>query len=229
MAQEAKSTYVPLHPEIFTYDEEFVQRFISPKLHNLTSIEKVKAAVEEVAEQLYHFVLYTEEYCQFLIEECEHAQKWETNLEYTTEPHPFIEGAVDVCEPDTTVELEDIDPRLVDVYSSVIKNHVQPLVEGLWRTYKLQKFDPPAVRRYTPDLVKGMSLHFDLEVVSMVGYINKDFVGGGTYFPRWDKTVGSHENVVVGSAVIYPGGVSHEHSAHNITSGRRYCLSNSFY
>jgi len=189
----------------------------------------VKAAVNEVAEQLYHFELYTEDYCKLLIEECEHANKWVTNLEHTEEPHPFIEGAVDICEPDTTVELEDIDNALVDVYGSVIKNHVQPLVEKLWITYTIQKWDPPAVRRYTPDLVKGMRLHHDMEVVSMVGYINKDFVGGGTFFPRWNLTVGNHENVVVGSAVIYPGGVSHEHSAHNISGGRRYCLSNSFY
>lgn len=62
-----------------------------------------------------------------------------TNLEYTEEPHPYIEGAVDLCEPDTTVELEDIDPALVEVYSKVIANHVKPVVEGLWCTYKLQK------------------------------------------------------------------------------------------
>lgn len=68
-------TYEPLHPEIFKYDEEFVKRFVDPKLHDLSSIEKVKAAVDEVAEQLYLFQLYTEEYCKLLIEECEHAQK----------------------------------------------------------------------------------------------------------------------------------------------------------
>lgn len=73
MAEE--KTYVPLHPEIFKYDEEFVKRFVDAKLHDLSSIEKVKAAVNEVAEQLYHFRLYTEDYCQLLIEECEHAQK----------------------------------------------------------------------------------------------------------------------------------------------------------
>jgi hypothetical protein len=71
----AKREYVPLHPEIFTYDAEFVKRFVHPTLHDLSSVEKVKAAVNEVAEQLYLFRLYNEEYCQFLIEECEHAKE----------------------------------------------------------------------------------------------------------------------------------------------------------
>lgn len=72
---DTEAKYVPLHPEIFKYDEEFVKRFIPSPLHDLSSVDKVKAAVKEVAEQLYLFQLYTEEYCQFLIEECENAKK----------------------------------------------------------------------------------------------------------------------------------------------------------
>jgi len=102
-------------------------------------------------------------------------------------------------------------------------------MEALWVTFKLQKWDCPAVRRYEVNVVKQMDLHYDLETVAMVGYLSKDFVGGGTYFPRWKLTVGGHTDVVVGSAVLYPGGISHEHSAHPITGGKRYMLANSFY
>lgn len=102
-------------------------------------------------------------------------------------------------------------------------------MSAFWVTFKLQKWDCPAVRRYEPHVVNQMDLHYDLETVAMVGYLSKDFVGGGTYFPRWDMTVGSHDNVVVGACVLYPGGVSHEHSAKAITAGKRYMLSNSFY
>mmetsp|Transcript_8359 Transcript_8359/g.21087 ORF Transcript_8359/g.21087 Transcript_8359/m.21087 type:complete len:227 (+) Transcript_8359:25-705(+) len=226
MAEE-KTPYTPLHPEIFKYDAEFVQRFICEGVRAPTR-ENAKSCVKEVAEQLYQFRLFTEEFCKLLIEEAEHCGKWETNLEKVEEDHPFVPGLIDVCEPDTVVEFAEM-PGLDDVYASVLKNHVQPILEGLWVTFKLQKWDPPAVRKYEPHVVSSMDLHYDLETVSMVGYLSRDFVGGGTFFPRWNLTVGSHENVIVGSVVVYPGGVSHEHSAHAITAGKRYMLSNSFY
>lgn len=219
-------SYQPLHPEIFTYNDDFVQRFIAPEARDVKA--DPKKHVTEVAEQLYQMQLFTAEFCKFLIEEAEHCNKWETNLEKIEEPHPFIEGAVDVCEPDTTVEFDKM-PGMEKVYEQVIRNHVQPVMEALWVTFKLQRWDTPAVRKYEPDVVNSMDLHYDLETVAMVGYLNDEFKGGGTYFPRWNLTVGSSDNVKVGSVVLYPGGVSHEHSAHAITSGKRYGLANSFY
>jgi hypothetical protein len=219
--------YTPLHPELFTYNDEFVKRFIDPSVHVIHP-SKIHEIATEVAEQLYLVQLFTPEFCQLLIEEAEHANKWVTHLEKFEEPHPFAEGLIDVCEPDTTVDFDEL-PGLEEVYGNIIRNHVQPLMETFWKTFKLQKWDTPAVRKYEPHVVNRMDLHYDLETVSMVGYLSKDFVGGGTHFPRWNVTVGTHENVRVGSVVIYPGGVSHEHMALPITAGKRYMLANSFY
>eukprot|EP01102_Stenamoeba_stenopodia_P016407 TRINITY_DN5737_c0_g1_i1.p1 TRINITY_DN5737_c0_g1~~TRINITY_DN5737_c0_g1_i1.p1 ORF type:complete len:234 (-),score=74.59 TRINITY_DN5737_c0_g1_i1:69-770(-) len=224
--------YKPLHPEIFKYDQEFVDRFLAPAVRNVKehkgNIAEIKKVVNEVAEQLYQFDLFTEEFTKFLIEEAEHSGKWVTNLEKIEEPHPMTEGAVDVVEPDTSLSFDDL-PGLEDVYGKIIENHVRPIVETLWKTFKLQKWDTPAIRKYEVDVVKQMDLHYDVEIVAMVGYLSKDFIGGGTHFPRWNITVGNNENVRVGSVVVYPGGVSHEHSALAITGGKRYMLANSFY
>lgn len=111
----------------------------------------------------------------------------------------------------------------------MIRNHVQPLMESFWITFKLQKWDCPAVRKYEVHVVNQMDLHYDLETVAMVGYLNKEFEGGGTNFPRWNMTVGGHTDVIPGSVVLYPGGISHEHKALPITAGKRYMLANSFY
>ncbi|KAL6076598.1 Procollagen-lysine,2-oxoglutarate 5-dioxygenase 1 [Balamuthia mandrillaris] len=223
--------YKPLHAELFSYDDAFVERFIGEgvrRVHQLTP-EQINElpCIKEVAEQIYFFQLFTEEFCRLLVEEAEHCGKWVTNKEKTNEPHPFVEGLIDVCEPDTVIEFDEL-PGLEEVYGSVIKNHVQPIMEAKWVTFKLQKWDMPAVRKYEPDVVNSMDLHYDLETLSMVGYLSKDFVGGGTYFPRWKLLVGGHEDVVPGSVVLYPGGISHEHKALPITAGKRYMLSNSF-
>jgi len=106
--EEKKATYVPLHPEIFKYDETFVKRFIDEGLHDIKNKDP-KSAVKEVAEQIYFFKLFTPEFCQLLIEEAEHCNKWTTNLEKTEEPHPYNSELIDVCEPDTTVEFEEME------------------------------------------------------------------------------------------------------------------------
>lgn len=209
-------TYTPLHPEIFRYDADFAARFLAV------------SEVTELAEQVYLFQLFTPEFCRLLIEECEHHAGWVTVLEPTPAAHSAVEGVEDTYEPDTTLTWEAL-PGLEAVYKEVIERHVRPIVERLWPTWTLQKWDPPATRRYEPNVVAGMALHNDAEAVAMVGYLNAEFTGGGTYFPRWELTVGQSETVKVGSMVVFPGGVSHEHAARPVTAGRRYTLANSFY
>lgn len=232
MGKNKNTDYKPLHPELFVYDQNYIDKFLAPGVRKIEeqrgNIAEIKKIANEVAEQLYQLDLFTEEYCRLLIDEAEHSGKWITNLEKIEEPHPMTEGAVDVVEPDTSLSFDEL-PGLEEVYGKVITHHVRPIVETLWKTFKLQKWDTPAVRKYEVDVVKQMDLHYDNEIVAMVGYLSKDFIGGGTHFPRWNITVGSNENVRVGSVVVYPGGVSHEHSANAISGGKRYMLSNSFY
>lgn len=212
----ARPTYQPLHPELFRYDEAFVRRFIAV------------SEPRELAEQIHLFQLFTPEFCRLIIEECEHHGGWVTVLDHVDAAHSAHNGVVDVYEPDTTLSWEAL-PGLEAVYAAVLQNHVRPIMEAIWTTWKLQKWDPPALRRYEPGVVAAMGLHHDAESVAMVGYLNDAFEGGGTGFPRWNLTVGDARTVSVGSVVVFPGGVSHEHLAHPVTAGRRYTLANSFY
>jgi hypothetical protein len=90
----------------------------------------------------------------------------------------------------------------------------------------MQKVSAPYVLRYSPDAIASMDLHHDLETVTLVVYLNEDFEGGGTRFPRWRYCTGKRPP---GSAIVYPGGLSHEHEGLPITSGVRYLLCGSFY
>ena len=227
-APEPRETPPPTrHPEIFRYDESFVRRFIAPGVAKPRS-EEARALVREIGEQVYQFDLFTPEFCSLLIEEAEHRNAWVTVLEKTEEPHSAFTDVADLIEPDTTVSFSELHGA-ADLYAEVIRHHVQPILEGLWTTFRLQRWDMPAVRKYEPDVVSQMDLHYDAETVGMVGYLNSDFEGGGTCFPRWNLTVGDSTSVRVGSVIVYPGGISHEHSALRIGAGRRYALANSFY
>lgn len=219
--------YRPAHPEILRYDDVFVGRFLDHAIADPRAIDARKVT-RELGEQIYHFRLFTPEFCELLIDECERCGGWVTVTERSVEPHSLLSDVEDDIEPDTTHALGLI-PGLSEVYDRIVDRHVRPVVEGLWRTWRLQKWDPGAVRRFEPDVVAGMEVHFDAETVGMIGYLNRDFTGGGTHFPRWGLVIGSSSDVSVGSAVVYPGGVSHEHGALPITRGRRYTLANSFY
>ncbi len=217
--------------ELFHYGTGFVERYVAPGVRSPRR-EDARSLVTEIGEQVYLFPLFTPEFCSRLLEEAERQPGWLTVLEPTearhSAPQAGFADVIDVIEPDTTLSFEEM-PGACELYAEVIRHHVAPILEGLWTTFRLQKWDVPAVRRYEPHVVSRMRLHYDAETVGMVGYLNAGFTGGGTHFPRWGLTVGDSEHVQPGTVIVYPGGVSHEHLAHAVTAGRRYTLANSFY
>lgn len=108
----------------------------------------------------------------------------------------------------------------------IIKRHIEPLITQLWTTYRIGKIDQPYLLKYSPNKVKKMNLHYDREIVTLVVYLNNEFTGGGTYFPRWGKLINPQKP---GTAIVYPGGVSHEHLGLPIKSGVRYLFCGAFY
>jgi hypothetical protein len=172
------------------------------------------------------FKLFTDEYCQLLIEEAEHANKWITETE--TFEAINSQGLVEIDDPETIQHLHQIDSRLEQVYYTIVEKHIRPIIESLWVTFRIQKKDRPYVLKYEPDVIKEMGLHFDMETVAMVVTLSRpdQYEGGGTYFPRWNYSTGKP---APGTAIVYPGGVSHEHQGLKITSGKRYLFLGSFY
>ena len=203
-----------LHPELYTYDP----RFIGAALRH-----GVESVVTEDVEQIYRFELFTPAFCRLLLEEAEHNGQWKTGQD--TDTNPFADDVDEVSEPDTTLHLHKM-PGMEAVYAEIIQRHLKPLVEHLWPVFKVQKWDPPFLLRYEPHVIKSMAAHYDLETCSIVCYLNTEFEGGGTYFPRWDYTPGKAQP---GTAVVYPGGLSHVHEARAITAGRRYVLCSCFF
>ena len=62
---------------------------------------------------------------------------------------------------------------------------------------------------------------FNLEVkrtISFVFYLNDNFTGGGTYFPRQDITISPN----VGDVLIFPSNYTHPHEAQSIIEGTKY-------
>eukprot|EP00163_Fabomonas_tropica_P030755 TRINITY_DN7091_c0_g1_i1.p1 TRINITY_DN7091_c0_g1~~TRINITY_DN7091_c0_g1_i1.p1 ORF type:complete len:248 (+),score=41.47 TRINITY_DN7091_c0_g1_i1:110-853(+) len=182
--------------------------------------------VTEVAPQIYRFQLFTPEFCAKLIRDGEKCQNWKVQKEDFFEKDAFLENFGRVEEAEKTLDLEEI--GMDTWYYHIAKKHIVPIMRKLWRSFTVTKFDEPYLLKYEVNLIKGMRLHNDLETVSMIVYLNDEYEGGGTHFPRYNFSTATPKPVP-GTAVLYPGRLSHEHEGLPITQGVRFLLLAAYY
>lgn len=207
--------YDPLHPELLSWDDAFVDpSFRADPL----------AVVREEAEQIYRFPLLDPGFCARLVEEAEHAGAWETRRDI--EDHPHVDGDVKNYSPWDTTQWLDNMPGVDRVYFELVRRHVAPLIERLWDVFRLQRMKRPYILKYEPGVVEGMEPHWDVETVTLIVYLNDGYEGGGTYFRKWRYTTG---RPTPGTAVLFPGGLSHIHEGRPVTAGKRYLLCGAYF
>jgi hypothetical protein len=208
-----------LHPDIRQYS----------KKHLDPQVRSGKLKLIEAAEQIYTFRLFTPEFCKKLIDEVEFQGGWETGIDDESGLSGFGKIKIDPKlmvslrtqnEMDTTLSLKKF-PKITKTINDTTKRIVSPAIADLWKSFKVKKYDQPYLLKYEPDKVRKMNLHYDAETVAMVVYLNTDYEGGGTYFPRWKFRLQPKKP---GQAAMWPGGVSHEHIGLPITGGVRYLL-----
>ena len=223
---QKKATPRVKHPDIYKYS----LRHVSPSL---------RQGVKEIGEQIYMFNLFTPEFCEKLIEEAEFQGGWETGIDDESGLSGFgimkldpklLESARVENEKDTTLSLAAFPSLGSNTLTKTVidtnKRHVAPMIKKLWRSFSVERFDAPYLLKYEPGKVEKMNLHYDLETVAMIVYLNTEYEGGGTYFPRWKLHVQPNKP---GQAAMWPGGVSHEHIGMPITGGVRYILCCAFF
>lgn len=214
--------------------------FIAPALRG----EDFMSAVTEEAPQIYSFPLFTPEFCQSLIQQVEAKGTWmnEPSLD-THPPLHFLRSAEEDAgrlnrplrrtprrvrsksDPDQCAPLSAIE-GLDAPFKEVADRHLAPLIKNLWPDFDLQIYDHPYLLKYEASLSRGMDLHVDEEPLALICYLNDQYEGGGTHFPKFDYCTGKKP---VGTAVIYPGQRSHKHAGLPILEGVRYLFLMAFF
>lgn len=212
-----RTGYTPLHPSIYGYTADI----IDPRLRAGDPMD----AVVEDAEQIYRFPLFAPDFCRLLVEEAEHSGEWETRRDI--EDHPMAgDSAIKNYSPWDTTQWLDRMPGLERLYFEVVRRHVEPLMKRLWPVFRIQRMKRPYILKYEPSVVAEMGLHFDVETVTLIAYLNDDFDGGGTWFPRWSYSTGKPP---IGTGILYPGGLSHVHAGLRITRGKRFLFCGAYF
>ncbi len=204
------------NPELYAYTPSHINEAIRGKDAN--------AAATEVAEQIYTLPLLAPDFCKKLITELENSGQWEAGLKVDFyQPDEEDEDAAPPSGPKNGISLAKL-PGLSEVYNEIVDRHVAPVVKNIWQSFEMQMYRTPYMIKYDADgdaYPKGMGMHWDQCGVSMFVSLNDDFEGGGTSFPRWDYQTGI---LPAGTALLFPGGISHEHEGKEITKGLRYLL-----
>jgi hypothetical protein len=111
----------------------------------------------------------------------------------------------------------------------VAREVLKPLLESLWDTFKVQRYDRGVVHRFTADGSgggggpRGSPLHHDPETATVLVFLNRGFRGGGIRFPRFEFELRG-EDIRPGLAIAFPGGVSHEYEFIDVEEGESHVL-----
>lgn len=195
-----------MHPELFTYftdTDKWKKRFLTPELRSknwdLYSTEEMS--------NIYTIPAFTEEFCDFIIDEAEASNQW------TIDRHESY--------PTTDMVLQVL--GLHNTYQAILEEYFWPLAvykfkleEEAWLNMNSENF----IARYHPYAQYHLALHHDMSQITTVVTLNEDFEGGGTYFSKQKtKLVGSK-----GHVSIHPGQITHRHGGLPVEAGQRYII-----
>ena len=162
--------------------------------------------VEKIGPEIYRFPLFTEEFCNLVIEHAEKEGEW------TTARHKFY--------PTTDILLDDL--KLKDMYDYVLNQYCHPIARHIWGlegTSWTRATSEDFIARYKDTDQSALDIHHDHADYTFTVGLNTDFEGGGTWFPRQQTLA----NPKAGYCTLFPS-VTHRHGGRPTTKGTRYII-----
>jgi len=183
--------------------EEWCNKYIDPYILK----GQYKLMTDEIGPNIIEFPLFTEKFCDEIVELAE--QK-----EWTTTRHTYY--------PTTDQTMGDLD--LQNIYQKVLEQFVYPIwiwfweLEGdNWNTSRSENF----IVKYDTLNQGSLAIHHDSSAITLNVRLNDDFKGGGTFLPRYKLTLQPKKK---GYAMAHPGQITHKHGGRPVTEGTRYIL-----
>lgn len=164
-------------------------------------------SLKVVGPEIIEIDFMTREECQKLIAKAEEVGKWESMY-----GDKF---------PGQELRIRELDINLFNKLENHFARQINPVIEKHWWPLQMYGLRDAFIIKYTPDTQKSLACHHDASLVSTITYLNDDYTGGDTYFPRQKFSTGGTE---VGKMVLWPGQVTHGHEGREVTSGSKYAL-----
>ena len=191
--------------DLFTWNEEAT---VDRRLREaLSSPEDLASLIQSPAWGIFTFPFLTPGFCDALMWFADNVKRYE--------PEPGDPYAGRELRTDQFAPMHAVMGELLDRYIAVLS-------EVCFDGYSVNRISDAFVLNYTMEAQRSMGLHFDDDSdVSLTIALNDKFEGGGLSFPRYGWTSKGAEP---GSAVMFPGRVTHRHEGLEITGGVRSAL-----
>lgn len=192
----------------FAYDDSL--------LHPALRGEDPNSVRREFAEQIHALPLLSREFCATLTGEAEKNGNWESGLKIN-----FFEPDDSGLPPNPPANGFSLGrlPGLLPVYNAIVDKAVAPIIRTLWETFELRMYRTPYIAKYSAAggaFPRGMPPDWAQCGVSMFVSLDGDYEGGGLRFRQWGFESGK---LPAGTALIFPGGISHEHEIPPLSRG----------
>jgi len=183
--------------------EEWCNKYINPYILK----GQYRLMVDDIGPNIIEFPLFTEKFCDELIELAE-------SKEWVTDRHDYY--------PTTDQTIESL--GMQDIYQYVLESFVYPIwvwyweLEGNnWSQLKSDNF----IAKYDTENQGSLNLHHDDSLITLNVRLNDKFKGGGTYLPKYKLTTQPRKK---GNAMAHPGMITHKHGGRPVEEGTRYIL-----
>jgi hypothetical protein len=208
-----------LHPELFMLEsnpDDWEQLYIDP--NHRPAAHRTMDFVRPECWDIYNFPLFTEGFCDNLIEESEHYGKWSGSNNYDDR----LQGGF---EPVPTQDIHFNQMGFNSTWRAILKAFVGPVAEHQFTGYNYKGTETlDFVVKYSSQGQAALRPHFDASTFSInvaLNHIGVDFEGGGTHFVRQNCTFTNNKK---GAALMHPGVLTHQHEGLQTTNGTRYII-----
>ncbi len=117
-------------------------------------------------------------------------------------------------------------PGLLKRYLSAVEAAAKPAAMLCWE-YRIFRYATRQAMMLRYEAGGHIMMHIDRagptvsgRIISLVCYLNADYDGGRTYFPRQNVRVEPEP----GKAVVFPSGITHPHSGEKVASGAKFVI-----
>lgn len=205
---------------IFDRKSEWEEKYIHPNvLHNLKNLQNM--TYTEVCNDIYTFMLFTEEFCKDLIKLAELKNNWSAGKNN----HVDKRLGNNYYENVPTVDVQLFQLGLEKIWQTIVDNYISKIAHDLYSNYITKNINLAFVVRYKPDDQPGLRPHHDSSTYTVNIALNRgggvDYENGGCRFIRQNYTL---TNQPMGSCCIHSGRLTAYHEGLPTTAGTRYIL-----
>lgn len=191
---------------LFSWEDDW-DTWVNKYIASGTRSGDIDLVLEKLGQDIYHFPLFSQDFCHDFIAEAERQNLW------STDQHDYY--------PTTDVLLKIL--GLAPMYSRVLETFCHPIARKQWtlegNRWLNTMHDESLLARYKAEDQQLLSIHQDYSDYTFTVGLNTDFEGGGTWFPR-QQILGNPRN---GYCTLFPC-VTHPHGGRPTTKGTRYII-----